>query len=120
MKIYFEDRSYAEISKARSPKKYFVTVGAREDQEIIVNSAEVTIEQLEEMLSDIPIRREAVEKPKPKPKAKATKSSKSKETKKKTTKKKRATKTKPVEKTEQPTSTSTDEKPALKPLDGYA
>ena len=117
MRIYFEDRSYAEISKSRSPKKYFVTVGAREGQEIIVNSAEMTLEQLEEMLSDIPIRREATEQPKPKPKA--TKSSKPKETKKKTTKKKKATKTKPVEKTEQAASTS-NEKPALKPLDGYA
>ncbi len=118
MRVYFEDRSYADIAKATSPKKYFVTVGARQGQEIIVNSAEVTLDQLEEMLSDIPISREPVKQAKPKPKTKTTKSDKAKSgTKKNTTRKKRATKTKAVEEVEEQTSTS-DDKPASKPFDG--
>lgn len=109
MRVYFEDKSYAEISKSPSRGKYFITVGARQEQEIIVNSAEVTKAELEQMLSDV----FPAAKPKPKAAAK-TKTTKKKTKSKKTTKKKSTTKSKPVEK---PKSSTSNEKPSI---DGYA
>lgn len=108
MRIYFEDKSYVEISKSPSRSKYFVTVGARQDHEIIVNSAEVTKAQLGELVSDIPLpTKSEPKKPTPKKAKKETKP------KKKTTRKKRAVKTKAVERPEAEQITG-------KPLDGYA
>jgi len=113
MRVYFEDRSYAEIAKSPSRGKYFVTVGARQNTEIIVNSAEMTLAQLNEMLSDIPVNKES--KPKAKPKSKTTPKAKTKKEtkpKKKTVRKKRVAKAKQVEKPEESPING-------KPLDGY-
>ena len=116
MRVYFEDRSYVEISKSTAPNKYFVTVGARQDGEIIVNSAEVTTDELRELLSDIPHETKPKPKAKPKPKSSKPKSKKETKPKKKTTRKKRATKAKPVEKIEKPASNTTIE---TNLVDGY-
>lgn len=49
MKLTFEDKSYIEISKSNTPNKIFITIAAvssEDSRKLIVNSIELTEEQL--------------------------------------------------------------------------
>jgi hypothetical protein len=49
MKLTFEDRSYIEVTKSVNPDKIFLTVAAKsadDTHKLIVNSVELTTEQL--------------------------------------------------------------------------
>ena len=85
MKISFDDGGYVEFSKSRTAGKLFISVGAKSannDHETVVNSAELTVEQYNSLLSRLADEVDGAEK---KPiKKKATRK---RATKKKTTKK---------------------------------
>lgn len=57
MKIDFEDNSFVEIQLS-GPGKVVLILGAKDSQNslnIIVNSAEITLKQLAEMINDLKI-----------------------------------------------------------------
>jgi hypothetical protein len=56
VKITFADRSYLEISKSLNPGKYMVSIAAKHPSEknsTIVNSVEVSVEDLKKLLEEI-------------------------------------------------------------------
>lgn len=56
MRIDFEDRSYIETRLSNSPGKIFVIIGSRQEDnkyELVVNSAEITFEQVGMLFSKI-------------------------------------------------------------------
>ena len=56
MKIIFEDKSYIEFKKSNSENKLFITIQAKDQEnrlKKITNSVEITVDQLNKLLSEI-------------------------------------------------------------------
>lgn len=55
-KIEFEDKSYIEISNSNTPNKMFVVVAAKSTEDkfkLIINSVEITKEQLLQLVKSV-------------------------------------------------------------------
>lgn len=52
MKIEFENKSYIEVAKSKSPNKMIITLAAREQngKSVIAHSVEITEEQFKELI----------------------------------------------------------------------
>jgi hypothetical protein len=56
MKIIFDDQSYCQCELSGNPGKVIITIGAKSADDPlkkIVNSVEISLEQLKELISDI-------------------------------------------------------------------
>jgi len=56
MKIIFDDGGYIEFTKSPAPNKMFITVSAinaDNPQDTIINSGEITFEQLKELVESV-------------------------------------------------------------------
>lgn len=56
MRITFEDKSFIEIQKSKSPGKVMVVIGARDPVDAlknVINSVEITRGQLQELVSSV-------------------------------------------------------------------
>jgi topoisomerase IA-like protein len=74
MRIDFDDGGYVEISRATTPGKLYIIVAARNaDRTKTVNSAEVSDDELDQLLADVKLQKQST---KPPTKKKTTKAKK--------------------------------------------